>query len=62
MGVDPTVRGALGGGVARGTAPMHVSMVTTMLAHTATTAVPGVAAVVAIWHEEGTGEARAGRL
>lgn len=47
MRVNPTVGGALGGAVARVPATKHAAMVT-LLAHTATTAAPGIAAVVAI--------------
>lgn len=46
--VNPAVGGALGGAVGRVSAPQHAAMVT-LLAHTATTAAPGIATVVTVW-------------
>lgn len=45
--VNPAVGGALGGAVGRVPARQHAAVVT-LLAHTATTAAPGIAAVVTI--------------
>ena len=47
MRVNPAVGGTLGGAVGRVPAPEHAAVVT-LLGHTATTAAPGIAAVVAV--------------
>lgn len=47
MWVNPAVGGALGGAVGRVPARKHAAVVT-LLGHTATTAAPGIAAVVAV--------------
>ncbi len=45
--VNPAVRGGLGGAVGRVPAPQHAAVVR-LLAHTATTAAPGITAVVTV--------------
>lgn len=46
--VNPAVGGALGGAMGWVPAPQHAAVVT-LLAHTATTAAPGIATVVTVW-------------